>query len=154
MGGIKRVGDLHSDIEDFIHAHGFAADLLPQIFALQQLHDEERLALVFFDLVDGANVGMIQQRGGAGLALEALQRFFIFVKVFRQKLGGHPAFEVDVLGLVHHTHAARAQLTQNAVVGDGAANHGAGPYALWAEILGWGQGEVNEIGFPQPARQA
>jgi len=39
----------------------------------EQLHGDERLAFVFINVVDGADVGMIQRRRGARLALEALQ---------------------------------------------------------------------------------
>jgi Sulfotransferase family len=38
-----------------------------------ELHDEERLAFIGIDIMNGANVGMIQGRSRAGLALEALQ---------------------------------------------------------------------------------
>jgi hypothetical protein len=41
-----------------------------------------------------------------------------------QKLQGDKPVQVDVLSLVHHTHAATAQLFDYAVVRDGLADHG------------------------------
>ena len=37
------------------------------------------------------------------------------------------ALELGVLGLVHHAHAATAELFEYVIVGNGLANHGEGP---------------------------
>ena len=75
------------------------------------------------DLVDRANIGMIQRRGGAGLALEALQRRRVFLQLSGQELQSHVPAEAEIFGLIHHAHAAAAELVQDAVVGDGFARH-------------------------------
>jgi len=43
-----------------------------QRLALQQLHADEGLALVLVDVVDRADIGVVEGRRGPGLALEAL----------------------------------------------------------------------------------
>jgi hypothetical protein len=45
---------------------------------LQQLHSNEMLAFMLVDVVDGADVGMIQGRGGMSLPLESFQGVGIF----------------------------------------------------------------------------
>jgi len=41
--------------------------------ALQQLHNHEVTAFLTADFVDRADVGMVERRGGTGLALKALE---------------------------------------------------------------------------------
>ena len=68
------------------------------------------------DVVDGADVGMVQCGSGLGFALEARERLRVAGNVFRQELQGDEAVEPSVLGLVDHTHAAAAELLDDAVV--------------------------------------
>jgi len=65
-------------------------------------------------------------RRPAGPSLPAEGRSTVKVLPY-QKLQGHHAAELRVLGLIDHTHAAATQLFQNAVVGNGLTNHGEGP---------------------------
>ena len=64
----------------------------------------------------GANVGMLQRRGGAGFPLEALQRRRITSQRVGQKLQRHPAAQPGVERFVHYPHPATAQLLLDAVV--------------------------------------
>ena len=50
---------------------GAAGDAMLQRYAVQKLHDDEGLAVCVVDFVDGADVGMIQRRGGLRFALES-----------------------------------------------------------------------------------
>jgi len=45
-------------------------------------------------------------------------------KSFGQEFQGDTATQLRILGLIHHTHAATAQLLDDAVVRDGLADHG------------------------------
>ena len=40
---------------------------------LEQFHDDERLAFMFVDIMDGADVGVVECGSGLGLAAEAFQ---------------------------------------------------------------------------------
>ena len=74
------------------------------------------------DFVDGADSRMIERRCGPRFTAEALQSDRILGNVERQKLERHVPAQGGVLGLVHHPHAAPAQLLQNAVMRDGDAD--------------------------------
>jgi len=65
--------------------------------------------------------GWFQSGGGARFALKALQSLAVLGKMFRQELQGDEAAELDVLGLIDHTHPAATQLFQNAVMRNGKA---------------------------------
>ena len=75
------------------------------------------------DLVDGADVGMVQRRGGLRLALKSFEGLRVLRDFLGQELQRDEAVQVGVLGLVHHAHSTAAQLLDDAVVRDGRVNH-------------------------------
>ena len=89
----------------------------------KKLHHDEGLALVFADVVDGADVGMIECRCCSGLPLETIQCLFVLGELLRQKLQGHIAAQPGVLGLVDHAHPSATEFLQDLVVGNGWADH-------------------------------
>src|SRR5271157_2299873 len=91
---------------------------LLQRLAFQIFHDDEGPTFVFIDLINRADVGMIERRGGAGLALEAAQRLAVFSQLFRQKLEGDQPLQLAILGLIDDTHAPATDLLNDAIVAD------------------------------------
>ena len=83
-------------------------------------------AILFANLVDGANVGMVQSGRGASLTAEAFEGLWVFSKVIGEEFQSHKAVKSCVLGLVHHTHSAPAKLFNDAVVGEGLADERVG----------------------------
>ena len=81
---------------------------------------------MFPDLVDGADMGMVQSGGGARFALKAFQSLVVLGKMFGEQLQGNEAAEPSVFGLVDHTHTAATQLLKDAVVRNSLANHAEG----------------------------
>ena len=69
-------------------------------------------------LINCADIGMVQGGGGLGFALEAAQSLRIAGN-FGQKLQRNETVQPSVLGLVHNTHPAAAELLDDAVVRDG-----------------------------------
>ena len=67
--------------------------------------------------------GWFQSGGGARFALKTLQSLAVLSKMFRQELQGDEPAELDVLGLVHHTHPAATKLLENPVVRNSLAQH-------------------------------
>ncbi len=58
----------------------------PETCAVQELHGHEDAAILFTDVVDGADVGMVERRSGACLALESLAQLPVVGVRFRQEL--------------------------------------------------------------------
>src|SRR5258708_17773142 len=73
---------------------------------------------MFFNRMDGADIGMIQGRRGASFALETLHGGGIPGQFFRQELQSDAASEFDVFGLVNYTHTAAAQDLQDSIMRD------------------------------------
>ena len=94
--------------------------------ALQILHGDEGAAVLLADVMNGADVGMIQRGRGASLALEPAQRLPVASQFVRQELERDEATEPGVLRFVNHAHSAAAELLDDAVVGEGLADQGIG----------------------------
>ncbi len=121
--GVERVGDLHAEVEQGVHRQRPVRQPALQRRPVEQLHDQERQVAVMADVVERADVRMVERRGGARLALEALERRGILRELGREELDGDLAAETRVLGAVDDTHPAFADLVEDAVVGDGLADH-------------------------------
>ena len=91
--------------------------------ALQPFHRHEMAAGVLSDIVNRANVRMIEGRGGAGLALEPFDRARILRQLLGEELQRDSTPQPRVFGQVDNAHAALAQLIQDAIVRDGLADH-------------------------------
>src|SRR5207253_3163435 len=86
-------------------------------------HGNESLTIFLTDVVNRANILMIQSRRRLRLALEAGQCLRVSGDFFGQKLEGNEAMQPRVLGFIHHTHTAAPELLDDAVVRDGLADH-------------------------------
>jgi len=74
---IQSIGNLNGHVEQFVGLDGTARDALPERLAFEQFHGDEGLTFGLVDVVDGADVGMIQCRSRLCLASEALQSVFV-----------------------------------------------------------------------------
>ena len=106
---------MDAHLQQRLQRHGVAVDAAVERTPLQQLHGDEVLAIVHADVVNGADVGMVQRRSRPRLPLKSLQRLSV-LRLCRQKFERHAAAQPGVLGLKHHAHAALAQMTQHAVM--------------------------------------
>ncbi len=100
-----------------------AGDAVFQGQPLEELHDNESLAVFLVNLVDGADVGMVQSGGGAGFPLKAIQGLAVLGKFYGQKLKRDEAAQLGVLSPVHHAHTAAAKFLEDAVVRNSLADH-------------------------------
>ena len=114
--GIERIGDFDGQREQGLGVHGLARDAMLQRHAVQKLHGDEGLAVLLADVVNGADVGMIQGGCGLGFALETGEGLRVAGNFLGQKLEGDKTMKPGVFGFVDHAHAAAAQLLENAVV--------------------------------------
>ena len=110
--------------EKRVHLHRTPGDQVLQGYALEVFHGDERLAALFTDVVNGADVGMVQRRSCLRLALKAAEGLGIPGNFIGQELECDKAMQPRVFGFVNHTHSAAAQLGDNAIVRNGLADHG------------------------------
>src|SRR5580704_1203396 len=91
--------------------------------AVQKLHGDERLPVLLADLINGADVGMVQRRCSLRLALKAGQRMRVSGNVIREKLEGDEAMQPRVFSFVVHAHPATTEIFDDAIVRDSLADH-------------------------------
>src|SRR5262245_42512744 len=87
-------------------------------FTVEQLHDDEELLALFAQLVDLADVGVTDAGGRAGFADEAVPQGGVAAEA-AHPLDGDQAAQSLVPSLVHHPHAALAQLPGQDVMANG-----------------------------------
>ena len=104
------------------------------VIAVEKLHGDEGLAIFFANVVNGADVGMIQRGRRLRLALKTSQRLRIASDFVWQEFEGDKPVQARVFGLVHNAHATTAQLLDDAVVRDGLADH-IGPSIVGPSIV-------------------
>ena len=109
MGGFEGIGHFNAKPQQFFELHRSLTNHVLQRLPCKAFHDDEEPVLVLANLVDGANVGMIQSRGGARFAAEAFQCLSILRSFFGEKLQGNEAAEGGVLSLVHDAHATATE---------------------------------------------
>src|ERR1700756_3162537 len=110
---------------------------------VKEFHCDEGAAVLFADVVNGADIGMVESRGGFGFATEAPEGLAVGRELFGKEFEGDEAVQTRVLRYVHHTHAATAEAFENAVVGDCCADEVAGS-AMLRPSQAAGTKQVNE----------
>jgi len=99
MRRIQRVGNFNGEVEHLVQRQRLARNAELQRLAFHEFHDDEWMAAVLADLVDSANTGMIQRRGCARFAAEALEGLRILGNIIGQELQSDESSEFGVLGL-------------------------------------------------------
>jgi hypothetical protein len=123
MRGVQPIGNLNGKGEQSFCIERFPRNQMFQRRPVQKLHGDERLLAVLADLVDGADIGMIESRRGTRLATKPLQGLGVAQQFIRQEFQRHGAAQIGVLSLVDNAHAAAAKRIDDAVVRDGLADH-------------------------------
>ena len=108
VGGIERVGDLNGKVHDLLGGERPAGNTHIQGHAFEQLHGDEAVPAIFANFMDGANIGMIQGGGGAGFALETLQRLRVMGQFIRQEFERNMAAELEILRFKDDAHSTAA----------------------------------------------
>ncbi len=107
--------DLESDVKDLINPECPLGDLRLEASPFDKGHGDIRLAVLLPDLIDSADVGMVQGGGCLGLADKPLSGFRRLRKLERQKFQSDRALEPDVFGLEYDPHSAPADLVADPV---------------------------------------
>ena len=120
---LECIGSLYPKVQELVERNGFPLDAILQRRALQAFHNDEKPVLVFADIVDGADVGVIQRRRRARFPLKSFARLRILSQLLGKELQRHAPAEALVFRLVYNAHSAPAQLSYNAVMGDRLIEH-------------------------------
>src|SRR5262245_6838796 len=75
--GIERIGDAGAHRHQLFDRQGTDVQAIPQRLAIEPLHCDEWLTVVLCNLIDRADMGMIQCGGGARFAPESLDRAWL-----------------------------------------------------------------------------
>ncbi len=119
----QRVGDMRDDPRGFRNRQRPARQAFGQRLALVVGHCDERLAFELADFVDRADVRMIQGAGDTRLAQQALGGFLARRGRGRKELQGDTPVQLRVLGQPDGAHPTGTEMTEDAVMRDGAADH-------------------------------
>ena len=119
VGGREPPRNLSGEVQRLVLRQWSALDLLPDRLALVERHRDERAAAFrLADLVDRADVRMIQRGRGPGLAEKPFPDAWMIGPVGREELEDHTPAQIRILGQVEHAHAASPEAFPNSVAGD------------------------------------
>ena len=103
---VQCIGDLNGQVQNRFDVNGLACNQVLEGLPFQTLHGHERRALVLAEVINGADIRMVQCRGSLRFALEALQSLRVLGELFRQEFQRNEPVKSGVLSLEHHTHPA------------------------------------------------
>ena len=137
------VGAKYSQVEHHLDLQRLAGDLVPQGLPLQQFHGNEGSPLGLVDFVDGADVRVVQRGRSFGFPLETAESLRVVGKVVRKELQSHVTAQLEILRLIHNTHAPAPDPAEDAVMGN-RLTHWFGGRRHWRVMLCGVEGQVNE----------
>src|SRR5260370_35273449 len=110
MCGVESVSDLNVQTQNGFDLQGLSRNQEFEGLPLKQLHWDEGPVIDLVNLVNCADIGMVQRRGRARLAVKTAERLRVFGEFFGKKLQGNMSAELQVFSFVNHAHAATADL--------------------------------------------
>src|SRR6202034_2464294 len=123
MRGVERVGDLDAERENCFQVGWSRDEEVLEGDAFEEFHGDEAASVVLADFVDGADVGMVQSRGGSRLPAETLQGQGVPGELIGKEFEGDKAGLFLVLRLVDDSHAAAAKSFKDLVAGNPGSYH-------------------------------
>ena len=115
MRPVERVGDLGGDLQRLVERKRSLHEPRGQRLALEMRHDQVVRAIDVADVVDAADVRMIERGNRPRLAFETCTQIGIAGDFSWQDLDGDCAIEARVAGFVDLAHAARAERAEDFV---------------------------------------
>src|SRR5208282_2402341 len=122
-GSFQAVGNLYPNVQEFGYRYRLSGNAVLQRLAFQQLHGDKGTAFEFPNIVNCADIRMIERGCSARFAAESLDGLRILGNVVGEEFKSHTAAEARVFGFIDHAHATTAKFFQDAVVRDGAAKN-------------------------------
>ncbi len=118
---VKPVCYLNAHLQKLRYFDGLPCNTVLQRLALEQLHSDKRPFFEFSNIVNGANVGVIERGCSARFAAESLDRLRIMGDIVGKEFQRDVAAKPRVFSFVDYTHSSAPKFFEDAIVGDGAA---------------------------------
>ena len=123
MRGIQSLGDFNCKFKKGLKLDRRPVDPVFQRLAFEKFQRDEGLPVFFSNVVNGADVGMIESRCSLRLAFKTSQGLRIARNIFRQEFQRDKSAQPRVFGLVNDAHTAAAQLFEDTVMGNALVFH-------------------------------
>jgi hypothetical protein len=112
---IERIGNLRTELQDLLKRQRTLLKALEESLAFDTLHDEKVHTVLLANVVERANVRMVETGDGFGFALEALLTYGIGRKMWRKNLDRYNALQPRIPCAIHLTHPARTDRLQDLI---------------------------------------
>src|ERR1022692_1689175 len=122
VGRVECVGDFDGYGKQHFGFHRPPPDSMLQSQTIEELHGNEGMTLVLANVMNGADIRMIQGGSSLRFTLETGQRLRIFGYFIGQEFQGNEAAQASIFGFVNHAHSAAPELLDDAIVRDGLAD--------------------------------
>ena len=118
---VEPCSDLNADLQKFRYFDRLRADPVLESLALEKFHSDKGPAFELSNVVQSADVRVVERGCGAGFAAKSFDGLGVVRNVVGEEFQRNASAEARVLGFVHHAHSAAAQLFHYAIVRDVAA---------------------------------
>ena len=112
---VQGIGYFDGDLQDLIEWQRALNQPLRQRLAFQILHDQVMSALLLADVIESADVGVLQAGDSVCFALEPLAQLGVITQMTGQDLDGNKTIQARVASFIHLAHASRADLGENLI---------------------------------------
>jgi len=106
MRFLQGLRDFRSNLQNLIERQRAFRQPFGERLAFEVLHDQEVGAVLPADVIERADIRMLERGNGFRFPLHALLQFRIRGKMRRQNLDGNRAVKTRIPGAVHLAHAA------------------------------------------------
>jgi hypothetical protein len=121
---IQGAGDLSREVEDPVRRQGSVFDEAADGQTLETFHCDERVTVVFAELVNRTDVRVLKRRGQARLALEPGEPVLRASHVGPEKLDGDFPSQTQVFGAINDSHTTFPERIEETVMRDHTGDHG------------------------------
>jgi hypothetical protein len=94
VGCVECIGNLDRQRENRLDFHRTPSDPVLQSHAVQKLHHDKRHVVFLPNLMNGADIGMVQSRSSLSLALKSRQSLRVFGDFIWEELEGDKPVQV------------------------------------------------------------
>ena len=124
VSGVEGVRDFDGKREHNFQIQRTTGNAVLERHAVQEFHGDECLSILLADVVNGADVWMIEGGRRLSLALETPERLRIASYLIGKEFEGDESSESSVFRFINHAHAPAPKSFDDAVMRNGLADHG------------------------------